>query len=260
MPAPALELSGRVALVTGASSGIGQAVALKLASLGADVALTGRRAEPLEAVAREVKALGRRALVVTGDVRDEAHAARAVAQTVETLGGLTILVNNAGVIGAGPTESLATSEWDRVLDVDLKGPFFFTRAAIPHLKGRPGASIVNVSSVTGQRPYANLAAYCVAKAGLDMFTQCIALELAPHGVRVNAINPGVVVTNLHKATGTVPDYEGFLKRSKETHPLGFVGEPRDAAELIAFLVSDRARWITGGLHALDGGRALTSLR
>ena len=93
-----------------------------------------------------------------------------------------------------------------------------------------------------------------------MFTKCLALELAPHGVRVNAINPGVVRTNLHTATGTVPDYDAFLDRSKETHPLGFVGQPEDAAELIAFLVSDRARWITGGLFALDGGRELTSLR
>ena len=155
---------------------------------------------------------------------------------------------------------MTTEEWDRILDSDLKGPFLLARAAIPHLKGRPGANIVNVSSVTGQRPYANLAAYCVAKAGVDMLTQCLALELAPFGVRVNAINPGVVVTNLHKATNTVPDYAAFLERSKQTHPLGFVGEPQDAAELIAFLVSDRARWITGGLHPLDGGRALTSLR
>jgi NAD(P)-dependent dehydrogenase (short-subunit alcohol dehydrogenase family) len=260
MAAPSLELSGRVALVTGASSGIGRATAVKLASLGCDVCITGRRAEALQPVAEEVRATGRRALVVAGDVRDERHATQVVAQTVLELGRLTILVNNAGVIGAGPTESMTTEEWDRILDIDLKGPFFMTRAAIPELKGKPGANVVNVSSVTGQRPYANLAAYCVAKAGVDMLTQCLALELAPFGVRVNAINPGVVVTNLHKATSTVPDYPAFLERSKQTHPLGFVGEPKDAAELIAFLVSDRARWITGGLHALDGGRALTSLR
>lgn len=263
VPAPTAsppEISGRVALVTGAGNGIGRAVALRLASLGAPVALTGRRPEPLAAVAAEVEAAGGRALVVPGDVRDEAHAAAAVARAVEAFGGLTILVNNAGVIGAGPVETTSTAEWDRVLDVDLKAPFFFARAAIPHLKGRPGANIVNVSSVTGRRPYANLAPYCVAKAGLDMLTECLALELAPHGVRVNAINPGVVVSNLHRATGTVPDYAAFLERSKHTHPLGFVGEPQDAAELIAFLVSDRARWITGGLYALDGGRALTSLR
>ncbi|MFV1959239.1 MAG: SDR family NAD(P)-dependent oxidoreductase, partial [Planctomycetota bacterium] len=193
-------------------------------------------------------------------VRDEEHAAEAVLRTIDAFGNLTILVNNAGVIGAGPVEATDTAEWDRILDVDLKGPFFFCREAIPHLKGRPGANIVNVSSVTGTRPYASLAPYCVAKAGLDMLTECLALELAPRGVRVNAINPGVVITNLHRASGSVPDYDAFLERCKETHPLGFVGEPHDAAELVAFLVSDRARWITGGLHPLDGGRALTSLR
>ena len=100
----------------------------------------------------------------------------------------------------------------------------------------------------------------MAKAGLDRMTECLALELAPHGVRVNSINPGVIETNLHNASQAVPDYSAFLERSRETHPLGFVGQPQDAAELVAFLVSDRSRWITGGLFALDGGRALSSLR
>jgi len=260
MTEPDRELEGRGALVTGASSGIGRAVARALAARGAPVTVTARRAEPLEALVAEIEAGGGRAAAVVGDVREEAHAADAVARAVAAWGNLTILVNNAGVIGAGPVEGTTTSEWDRVLDVDLKAPFLLARAAIPHLKGRPGATIVNVSSVTGRRPYPNLAPYCVAKAGLDMLTKCLALELAPHGVRVNAINPGVVRTNLHTATNTVPDYDAFLARSKETHPLGFVGEPRDAAELIAFLASDRARWITGGLFPLDGGRELTSLR
>lgn len=256
----AKELQGRAAIVTGATSGIGRAVALALAARGAPVTLTGRRAALLEPLADEIRAGGGQAVALAGDVRDEAHAAAAVEQTLRAFGNLTILVNNAGVIGAGALDTTPTAEWDRVLDVDLKGPFFFCRAAIPHLKGRPGANIVNVSSVTGRRPYANLAPYCVAKAGVDMLTECLALELAPHGVRVNAINPGVVRTNLHLASNAVPDYAAFLARSKETHPLGFVGEPRDAAELVLFLVSDRARWITGGLFPLDGGRALTSLR
>lgn len=254
------ELDGRAALVTGASSGIGRAVALTLAARGAPVTVTARRAEPLEALVAEIEAEGGRAAAVVGDVREEEHAADAVARAVAAWGNLTILVNNAGVIGAGPIEETTTPEWDRILDVDLKAPFLLCRAAIPHLKARPGATIVNVSSVTGRRPYANIGPYCVAKAGLDMLTKCLALEMAPHGIRVNAINPGVVRTNLHSATNTVPDYEAFLARSKETHPLGFVGEPEDAAELVAFLVSDRARWITGGLFALDGGRELTSLR
>ena len=254
------ELAGRVALVTGGSSGIGRAVAVRLASLGAAVTVTGRRAEPLAEVVAEIRAAKGKALGVTGDARDEKHAEDAVARAVEAHGHLDILVNNAGVIGAGPLESTTTEEWDRLLDVDLKGPFLFARAAIPRLKGRPGASIVNVSSVTGRRPFLNVGPYCVAKAGLDMLTQCLALELAPHGIRVNAINPGVVVTNLHNAAKAVADYPAFLERGKSTHPLGFVGEPRDAAELVAFLVSDRSRWATGGLYPLDGGRALTSLR
>ncbi len=254
------ELEGRAAIVTGASSGIGQAVARKLAVLGARLTLTGRRAELVEALADEIRTGGGEALAVVGDVRDEDHARDAVDKTVAAYGGLTILVNNAGVIGAGPIEDTETEEWDRILDIDLKGPFFFCRTAIPHLKGQKGACILNVSSVTGRRPYPGIGPYCVAKAGVDMLTECLALELAPHGVRVNAINPGVVRTNLHTATNTVADYDAFVERSKETHPLGFIGEPKDAAELIAFLVSDRARWITGGLYALDGGRALTSLR
>jgi NAD(P)-dependent dehydrogenase (short-subunit alcohol dehydrogenase family) len=261
MPSPSTpELAGRAALVTGASSGMGAAIATQLVDLGCPLAITGRRAEPLEALATTLRAKGAHVLVIPGDVRDERHAADAVAKTVAAYGNLTILVNNAGVIGVGLLENTLTAEWDRLLDVDLKGAFFFSRAAIPHLKGRAGANIVNVSSVTGRRPYVNVGPYCVAKAGLDMLTQCLALELAPHGVRVNAINPGVVITNLHKAASAVPDYDAFLERSKGTHPLGFVGEPKDAAELVAFLVSDRARWITGGLHPLDGGRALTSLR
>jgi NAD(P)-dependent dehydrogenase (short-subunit alcohol dehydrogenase family) len=254
------ELHGRVALVTGATSGIGRAVALRFAKEGAAVAVTGRRAELLNEVAAEIRAIGVKSIAITGDARDEAHANDAVHRTVTELQGLTILVNNAGVIGTGAVEATSVEEWDRLVDTDLKGPFLFSRAAAPHLKGRAGAAIVNVSSVAGRRPYANLAPYCVAKAGLDMLTECLALELAPYGVRVNAINPGVVVTNLHKASQAVPDYAAFLERSKTTHPLGFVGTPDDAAELILFLASDRARWITGGLFALDGGRALASAR
>lgn len=254
------EFEGRRVLLTGGSSGIGRATATWLAERGARIALTGRRPEPLQEVAVALRELGTDALAIPGDVRDEAHAADAVQRTVDAFGGLDILINNAGVIGSSPLESTTTEEWDRILDIDLKGPFFFARAAIPHLKQANEACILNVSSVTGRRPYPGVGPYCVAKAGVDMLTEVLALELAPHGIRVNAINPGVIVTNLHTATETVKDYDAFLERCRETHPLGTVGRPEDAAELIGFLVSPRAKWITGGLHPLDGGRALTSLR
>ena len=121
-------------------------------------------------------------------------------------------------------------------------------------------SVVNLSSVAGMRPYANLAAYCVSKAAVDMYTRCAALDLAPHGVRVNAVNPGVVVTELHTVTGAVPDYPGFLERSKTTHPIGRVGRPEEVATLVLFLMSEEAGWITGATYSIDGGRALASAR
>jgi NAD(P)-dependent dehydrogenase (short-subunit alcohol dehydrogenase family) len=254
------EMHGRIALVTGATSGIGRAVAARFAKEGASVAVAGRRRDRLDALVREVEAARGVATAIEGDVRDPAHAEDAVRRTVEAFGGLDVLVNNAGVIGAGPVETTSDDEWARVLDVDLSAPFRLCRAALPRLRGRRGANVVNVGSVAGVRSYANLAAYCVAKAGLHTLTQCLALEWAPHGIRVNAITPGVIVSELHTVTNAVPDYAAFLERSKTTHPLGFVGSVDDAAELILFLASDRARWITGGLYALDGGRALASLR
>ena len=134
-----------------------------------------------------------------------------------------------------------------------------SKAVAPHLVRRKGA-IVNISSVCSRRPYLNIIAYCVSKAGLDMLTRCCAAELAPKGVRVNAVNPGVVVTELHDQAAAVQDYESFLERGKETHPLGRVGQPDEVAAMCAYLCSDEAGWVTGGIFPIDGGRELVSPR
>ena len=249
----------KVVLVSGASSGIGRATARALAAEGAKLVLAGRRRERLDAVAAECVALGAEAHVVMGDVRDEAVCAAWVAAAVEHFGGLDGLVNAAGVIGNGGITTTEPAEWDRVMDSNLRSVFLLTRAASAALIARKGG-VVNVSSVAGPRPYAGLLAYCVSKAALDALTRCASLDLAPHGVRVNAVNPGVVVTELHTVNSAVADYPAFLERAKSTHPLGRPGQPEEIAATILFLLSEESGWITGANIAIDGGRALTSLR
>lgn len=240
----------KVAFVTGASSGIGQACAMRFQQEGAFVFAVARRKERLEQSFEHYSAT---------DVRDEAGVRAAAARCVETLGGIDYLINAAGVIGTGGVLDTSPEEWERLFSSNVDSLYNVTRYVAPQVIERRGA-IVNLSSVTSLRPYGNLLAYCVTKAATDMFTKCVALELAPHGVRVNAVNPGVVVTELHTASDAVPDCAAFLEHSKTTHPLGRVGEADEIAALCLFLCSDEARWITGGIHSIDGGRALVSAR
>jgi NAD(P)-dependent dehydrogenase (short-subunit alcohol dehydrogenase family) len=221
---------------------------------GATVVATGRRAAALDAAG------GDRWIAVAGDLTDDHFRAELVASVRERLGGLDVLVNAAGILVGGTWETTDLAAWDRMLDINLRSVFDLTRRAIPLLKERRGA-IVNVSSVTGTRAFPGVLAYCVSKAGVDQLTHCLALELAEAGVRVNAVNPGVVRTGLHRSGGMAEDaYAKFLERSTTTHPLGRVGTPEEVAELIAFLASDRAGWITGECVAIDGGRAQTCAR
>jgi NAD(P)-dependent dehydrogenase (short-subunit alcohol dehydrogenase family) len=255
-----MRFKDRVALVTGASSGIGRACALALGAEGASVVAAGRRADRLAEVVDRITQSGGSAVAVTGDVREPDTGRSWVAKAVDRFGGLDALVNAAGVIG--PALGLLgtePAEWDRMMDTNLRSVFLVSRAAAPALIERKGG-IVSLSSVAGLRPYAGLFAYCVSKAGVDMFTQCAALDLAPHGVRVNAVNPGVVVTELHTVTNAIPDYAGFLERSKGTHPIGRVGRPEEVAALVLYLLSQEAGWITGACFSIDGGRALASAR
>ncbi len=257
--APRQRFAKRPVLVTGASSGIGRAVALTLGAEGARVGVAGRRNDRLEETAAAIRKSGGEALVLEGDVRDEAVCVRWVIDCEKAFGPLHGLVNAAGVLGNGGVDTTTTAEWDRIMDSDLRSVFLMTRAAAESLKKAKG-SVVNMSSVASHRPYAGLTAYCVAKAGLDMLTRCAALDLAPHGVRVNAINPGVVVTELHTVTSAVADYPAFLERGKSTHPIGRVGNVEEVAALILYLLSDEAGWITGACMPIDGGRGLMSAR
>lgn len=254
------ELEGRVALVTGATSGIGRATASRFAGEGARVALVGRGAESLAGAAGEIRGRGGVALAVRADVTVEEDAARAVGEAVEKFGGLDVLVNAAGVISNGTVENTALADWDAMMNVNLRAVFHLMQLSAPHLARRPG-NVVNVSSVTGLRAFPGVLAYCVSKAGVDQLTRCAALELAPKGVRVNAVNPGVVVTEIHRRGGMADEaYANFLEHSKGTHPLGRVGTAAEVAELILFLASDRASWITGATYSIDGGRAQTCAR
>ena len=254
------ELNGMAALVTGATSGIGRATALRFAEGGARVALVGRSAEGLKEVAEQIRACDGEAVQVRADVTVEEDTRRAVAEAVEQLGGLDVLVNAAGVISNGTIETTTLADWDAMMNVNLRSVFQLMQLCAPHLERRPG-NVVNVSSVTGLRAFPGVLAYCVSKAGVDQLTRCAALELAPKGVRVNAVNPGVVVTNIHRRGGMAEDnYAAFLERSKQTHPIGRVGTGEEVAELILFLASDRAAWITGATYSIDGGRAQTCAR
>jgi len=252
--------SGKVVIVTGATSGIGRATALRFAESGAAIAVVGRNAEALGEVCAAIQRLGGNSLPIQADLSIDTALAKVISETIEKFGGFDVLINAAGHISSGTIENTSLEAWDKMLDINLRAVFRLMQQTLPLLIERRG-NIVNVSSVTGLRSFPGVLAYCVSKAGLDQLTRCAALELAAKGVRINAVNPGVVVTEIHKRGGMDEEqYAAFLEHSKETHPLGRVGKPGEIADLIVFLASDRASWITGVTYSIDGGRALTCAR
>lgn len=248
------------AIVTGASSGIGRATAIAMAREGARVALVARREEALAQVAETIAAHGGEVLIAPADLMDSAAREQVVARTVEKFGGVDALVNAAGVIRFGTIENTSLTAWRDMFELNVAAVFHLMQLALPHLTRRPG-SVVNVSSVTGLRSFPGVISYCSSKSAVDQLTRCAALELAEKGVRVNAVNPGVVVSELHRAGGLDEQkYAGFLEHSKTTHPMGRVGQPDEIAALIMFLASPESGWITGTTTAIDGGRHLTCAR
>ena len=247
----------QTAIVTGASSGIGQAAARRLVQDGWRVLGVGRDSAALEATGRDA---GPEFVPFQADVSADSAPLEIVTAALRLGAPIGGLVQAAGVIASGSVDATTDDAWDAMFAVNVRAPFRLLRDAAPHLVAARGA-VVNVSSVTGLRAFPGLASYCASKAALDHFTRAAALDLAPKGVRVNAVNPGVVVTNLHKRGGMDDArYAAFLEHAKTTHPLGRPGSADEIAELIAFLLSEKSGWITGETIAIDGGRHLTCLR
>lgn len=253
-------MRGKVAIVTGASSGIGRAAARLFVDKGANVVAVGRNEKELTDLKSSVHSKKGEIKVQLADVSELSQLDRVVSEAVDHFGKIDILVNSAGIIKNGTIENTSLDDWDRLMNINLRSVFVLMQKSVPYLAMTRG-NIVNVSSVAGPRAFPNLLAYCVSKAATDQLTRCSALELASQGIRVNAVNPGVVVTNLHGRGGMDEKaYNNFLEHSKETHPIGRVGKPVEVAELIYYLASEKAAWITGATYEIDGGRSQTCAR
>lgn len=249
------ELEGKVALVTGAAAGLGEAAARRLAAAGAKIVVTDIDAEAGEAVAGSLP----EAVFVRHDVTNEDDWAQAIAETERHFGRLGILVNNAGITLMGTIEEMDLAGFRRTLDVDLVGPFIGCKAALSLMVRSGGGSIVNIASIAGLQAADNLVAYNAAKAGVTLMTKSIALHCAKqrNGIRVNSVHPGVIRTAmLDKVMSQVPNPDELMAGFVAVHPIGHIGEPDDIAEMVLYLASDRSKFVTGAAMVVDGGATI----
>jgi NAD(P)-dependent dehydrogenase (short-subunit alcohol dehydrogenase family) len=253
---PSFGVAGQVALVTGASSGIGRHFAALLAAAGAKVALAARRVDRLAELAREIEAAGGQSLPIACDVTRSDNAAAAVATAENELGPLTLLVNNAGVVVSKPVLQHTEAVWDHVVDTNLKGAWLMAREFAQHLVGlkRPGR-IINISSVLGFRTIGRVPAYCAAKAGLTHLTHVLAMELARYEILVNALAPGYVETDFNRAFFQTEPGKALISRI----PLKRLGQTGDLDGALLFLASPASAYVTGAVIAVDGGHGVAAI-
>lgn len=245
-----MKLKGKVAIVTGSGRGIGKEIALALAREGANVVITSRTQEEIEKVVKEIKALKVKVLGVRTDVSNFKEMGQLVEKTIKEFGRVDILVNNAGIFESSPLSQMTEEQWNRMMAVDLKGVFNCTRAVINQMIKQKYGKIINISSIAGTAlGFPGSTHYSAAKAGIIGFTQTLAMEVAQYGINVNSIAPGIIETNM--TIGALGE-KGLKEFAKEI-PLGRTGKPEDISNLLVFLVSDDASYITGQVITVDGG-------
>jgi len=244
-------LRHKIAIVTGAGSGIGRACALALADEGARVALVGRRKTLLEEVAHKI---GASALVLAADISNKNEIARVVEHTVDHFGGLNVLLNNAGVLHAGTAEQTTEEQWDETFNVNVRGLWLLSRAVLPAMRKDGGGSIINMASVLGINGARNRASYAPSKGAVVLLTKCMAIDHGHEHIRVNAICPSFVETDLTAAViSKAPDPKSVRSERIAVHPLGRLGQPEDIAGLAVYLAGDESSWVTGSVFPVDGG-------
>ncbi|HWQ83643.1 MAG TPA: 3-oxoacyl-ACP reductase family protein [Anaerolineales bacterium] len=247
--AKSLSLAGKVALVTGGGQGIGRTLCLALAEAGADIAVADILLPPAEQTAADIQAMGRKSLAIEADVGLGESVRNMVAACVEGLGRLDILVNNAGIFPIAVVALMSEAEWDRVMDINLKGVFLCSQAALAPLRQSGSGRIINLASVSGLVGAVGMAAYAASKAGVVGFTKSLAREVAPSAITVNAIAPGIILTEQAKHNFPPSSLQAYTGQV----PLGRLGTPDDLSAMVVFMASDAAAYVTGQVYAIDGG-------